>query len=104
MISGEIAHQVKEVFAIPGDKSLGAESLNVASAYLIVAAWWVKYLGKEQGAKDGAGSKEQGTEQGANCREQGAGSKGQLQGQGQTRREQGARSKERGARGRGFFF
>lgn len=41
-VSGEIAHQVKEVFAIPGDKSLGAESLNVASAAAIVAAWWVK--------------------------------------------------------------
>ena len=39
-VSGEIAHQVKEVFAIPGDKSLGAESLNVASAAAIVAAWW----------------------------------------------------------------
>lgn len=39
-VSGEIAHQVKEVFAIPGDRSLGAESLNVASAAAIVAAWW----------------------------------------------------------------
>lgn len=40
-VSGEISHQVKEVFAIPGDRSLGAESLNVASAAAIVAAWWV---------------------------------------------------------------
>ncbi len=41
-VSGEIAHQVKEAFAIPGGRSLGAESLNVASAAAIVAAWWVK--------------------------------------------------------------
>ncbi|MDZ4748008.1 MAG: TrmH family RNA methyltransferase [Saprospiraceae bacterium] len=41
-VSGEIAHQVKEVFAIPGDRSLGAESLNVASAAAVVAAWWVR--------------------------------------------------------------
>jgi len=39
-VSSEIMHQVKEVLAIPGDKSLGAESLNVASAAAIVAAWW----------------------------------------------------------------
>jgi RNA methyltransferase, TrmH family len=41
-VSGEIIHQVKEVYAIPGDRSLGAESLNVASAAAIVAAWWQK--------------------------------------------------------------
>jgi TrmH family RNA methyltransferase len=41
-VSGEIAHQVKDVFAIPKGRSLGAESLNVASAAAIVAAWWVK--------------------------------------------------------------
>ncbi len=40
-VSSEIMHQVKEVLAIPGDRSLGAESLNVASAAAIVAAWWV---------------------------------------------------------------
>ncbi|MBK9106551.1 MAG: hypothetical protein IPL92_18830 [Saprospiraceae bacterium] len=41
-VSDEIMHRVKDVFAIPGDRSLGAESLNVASAAAIVAAWWVK--------------------------------------------------------------
>ena len=41
-VSDEIAHQVKDVFAIPGDRSLGAESLNVASAAAVIAAWWVK--------------------------------------------------------------
>lgn len=40
-VSSEIMHQVKEVLAIPGDRSLGAESLNVASAAAIVAAWWI---------------------------------------------------------------
>lgn len=40
-VSDEITHQVKEVFAIPGERSLGAESLNVASAAAIIAAWWV---------------------------------------------------------------
>jgi TrmH family RNA methyltransferase len=39
-VSSDIMHQVKEVLAIPGDRSLGAESLNVASAAAIVAAWW----------------------------------------------------------------
>jgi len=39
-ISGEISHQVKDVYAIPGNFSLGAESLNVASAAAIFAAWW----------------------------------------------------------------
>jgi TrmH family RNA methyltransferase len=41
-VSGEITHQVKDVFAIPSTYSLGAESLNVASAAAIVAAWWRK--------------------------------------------------------------
>ena len=41
-ISGEISHQVKDVFAIPGNFSIGAESLNVASAAAIFAAWWRK--------------------------------------------------------------
>jgi len=41
-VSGEISHQVKDVFAIPGYFSLGAESLNVASAAAVVAAWWRK--------------------------------------------------------------
>ena len=40
--STEIMHQVKEVIAIPGDFSLGAESLNVASAAAIMAHWWQK--------------------------------------------------------------
>jgi RNA methyltransferase, TrmH family len=39
-VSDDIMHQVKEVIAIPGDRSLGAESLNVASAAAIVASWW----------------------------------------------------------------
>ena len=39
-VSSEITHMVKDVFAIPGHNSLGAESLNVASAAAIVAAWW----------------------------------------------------------------
>jgi TrmH family RNA methyltransferase len=41
-VSDEISHQVKEVIAIPGDRSLGAESLNVASAAAVVAAWWTR--------------------------------------------------------------
>ena len=41
-VSGEISHQVKGVFAIPGNYSQGAESLNVASAAAIFAAWWRK--------------------------------------------------------------
>lgn len=41
-VSDEIMHQVKEVIAIPGKKSLGAESLNVASAAAIVASWWMR--------------------------------------------------------------
>ena len=39
-VSGDITHQVKEVLAIPGQWSLGAESLNVASAAAVIAAWW----------------------------------------------------------------
>ncbi len=39
-VSGDITHQVKEVLAIPGQWSLGAESLNVASAAAVMAAWW----------------------------------------------------------------
>ena len=39
-VSGEITHQVREVIAIPGDRSLGAESLNVASAAAVIASWW----------------------------------------------------------------
>jgi RNA methyltransferase, TrmH family len=39
-VSGEITHQVKDVIAIPGDRSLGAESLNVASAAAVIASWW----------------------------------------------------------------
>ena len=39
-VSGEIMHQVTEIIAIPGNRSLGAESLNVASAAAIIAAWW----------------------------------------------------------------
>lgn len=39
-VSGAISHQVKDVLAIPGHWSQGAESLNVASAAAIFAAWW----------------------------------------------------------------
>ena len=39
-VSGDIMHQVKEIIAIPGDRSLGAESLNVAAAAAIIASWW----------------------------------------------------------------
>lgn len=41
-VSGELMHQVKEVIAIPSDRSLGAESLNVASAAAIIADWWTR--------------------------------------------------------------
>ncbi|HUR31195.1 MAG TPA: TrmH family RNA methyltransferase, partial [Saprospiraceae bacterium] len=41
-VSEELMHKVKEVISIPGDGSLGAESLNVASAAAIIAAWWRK--------------------------------------------------------------
>ena len=53
-VSDDIMQKVKEQFAIPGDRSLGAESLNVASAAAIIAAWWVK--------KQGAGGRVQGEE------------------------------------------
>lgn len=39
-VSDEIMHKIREVISIPGDYSLGAESLNVATAAAIVAAWW----------------------------------------------------------------
>ena len=39
-VSGELMHKVKDVIAIPGERSKGAESLNVASAAAVVAAWW----------------------------------------------------------------
>src|SRR5687768_7229769 len=41
-VSEDIMHQVKEKIGIPGDRSLGAESLNVASAAAIIASWWIK--------------------------------------------------------------
>lgn len=40
-VSDELMHKVKTKIAIPGDRSLGAESLNVASAAAIIASWWV---------------------------------------------------------------
>ncbi len=50
-VSEDIMQRVKQRFAIPGDRSLGAESLNVASAAAVIAAWWVKDTGsREQGA------------------------------------------------------
>lgn len=39
-VSDEIAHKVKDIIAIPGERSIGAESLNVASAAAIIAYWW----------------------------------------------------------------
>ncbi len=41
-VSEDIMRSVKERFAIPRDRSLGAESLNVASAAAVIAAWWAK--------------------------------------------------------------
>jgi TrmH family RNA methyltransferase len=41
-VSGDIMHQVEDVFAISRARSKGAESLNVASAAAIMAHWWVK--------------------------------------------------------------
>jgi TrmH family RNA methyltransferase len=41
-VSDDLLNRVNEKFAIPGDHSLGAESLNVASAAAIIAAWWMK--------------------------------------------------------------
>lgn len=40
-VSEDMMMNAKERFAIPGNRSLGAESLNVASAAAIIAAWWV---------------------------------------------------------------
>jgi TrmH family RNA methyltransferase len=45
-ISGELMENVNVKYAIPGDRSLGAESLNVASAAAVIAAWWT--WGSEQ--------------------------------------------------------
>lgn len=39
-VSDELMHKVTTKIAIPGDRSLGAESLNVASAAAIIASWW----------------------------------------------------------------
>ena len=39
-VSDELMHKVKTKIAIPGDRSRGAESLNVASAAAIIASWW----------------------------------------------------------------
>lgn len=41
-VSDEITKMAKEKFAISGGRSHGAESLNVASAAAVIAAWWVK--------------------------------------------------------------
>lgn len=39
-VTDELLHQINDVLAIPGHRTLGAESLNVASAAAIMAAWW----------------------------------------------------------------
>jgi TrmH family RNA methyltransferase len=39
-VSEEIIAKAQKFIAIPGDHSLGAESLNVASAAAIIASWW----------------------------------------------------------------
>ncbi len=41
-VSDDLFHQVKDILAIPGHHSLGAESLNVAAAAAILANWWRK--------------------------------------------------------------
>lgn len=41
-VSDEMQKKAKETFSIPGHRSHGAESLNVASAAAIMAAWWMK--------------------------------------------------------------
>ncbi|MGB3080455.1 MAG: TrmH family RNA methyltransferase [Saprospiraceae bacterium] len=41
-VSDVMMERAKERFAISGHRSLGAESLNVASAAAVMAAWWVK--------------------------------------------------------------
>lgn len=39
-ISDELMEHVSDVLAVPRDRSLGAESLNVSTAVGILAAWW----------------------------------------------------------------
>ena len=39
-VADELMHKMSEIIAIPGNRSKGAESLNVASAAAIIAAWW----------------------------------------------------------------
>jgi TrmH family RNA methyltransferase len=39
-VSDQFEGHIKQILSIPGNKSLGAESLNVASAAAIVASWW----------------------------------------------------------------
>lgn len=41
-VSDVMMERAKERFAIPGHRSLGAESLNVASAAAVMAAWWTR--------------------------------------------------------------
>ena len=41
-VSEDIMQRVKERYSIPAERSLGAESLNVASAAAVIAAWWTK--------------------------------------------------------------
>ncbi len=43
-VSDAMMEKAKEKFAIPGNRSLGAESLNVASAAAVIAAWWTKVI------------------------------------------------------------
>jgi TrmH family RNA methyltransferase len=43
-VSSDIMHQVQDVFAISSSRSLGAESLNVASAAAIIAHWWISKI------------------------------------------------------------
>ncbi len=46
-VSDDIMAKVKETIAIPADRSLGAESLNVASAAAVIAAWWSYERGRK---------------------------------------------------------
>lgn len=39
-VSHELKLSASDVLSIPGERSLGAESLNVATAAAILAAWW----------------------------------------------------------------
>jgi len=41
-VSDLIMEKAEAKFAIPGNRSHGAESLNVASAAAVIAAWWTK--------------------------------------------------------------